>query len=408
MWGEMIKKRTVVFIVLIAILITSAATFFFVTEKKYVTEGKTLVKSDEYTRLKNIEKRFKKVIDMEKRIKKDYYQDVSEIDFDDAILKGLFEGLDDPYSKYLNKEDYKKYMDDISGSYSGIGVYINTKDKAGYIKIKEVMEKSPAMKAKLLAEDIILKVNGDEVFVDKIDEAISKIKGESGTKVRLTIRRGEEEFDVDVTRETIDVPSVKSEIKDSDIGYIKLSAFQQDSASDFNSALEKLLAKNIKSLVIDLRFNPGGSLFEVNKIADRLLGEQVIETIVDRQDKREVISSDEKNKIDIPMVVLVNEYSASASEILTAAIKDTNSGTIIGQKTFGKGIVQTIKAYGDGTYYKITTAHYLTPNGNNIHKKGVDVDIDEKQIKAKGYKISSDNDGVLNYALDFLKGKQCI
>ncbi len=401
----MVKKKSVLFIILLTILITSAITFYFITETNFIMGDRAFITSDDYNRLKGIEKRFKKVIDLENKIKREYYQDVSKIDFDDAILKGLVEGLDDPYSKYMNKKDYKEYIDSINGTYSGIGVYINTKDKAGFIKIKEVMENSPAMKSKLLAGDIILKVNGEEVFIDKIDEAISKIKGESGTKVKLTIRRDEKDFDVDVIRETIDVPSVKSEVKADDIGYIKLNAFQQDSAKEFTEALDKLLKKDIKSLVIDLRFNPGGSLYEVNKIADRILGDQVIETVVDRSNNKEVYSSDETNKIDIPIVVLVNEYSASASEILTAAIKDTNSGTIIGEKTFGKGIVQTIKPMGDGTYYKLTTANYLTPNGNNIHKKGVEVDIDKKEIESKGYKTTTDNDGVLKYAIDFLKGK---
>ncbi len=399
------KKRNVFFIVLLTIIITSVSTYALITKSGLSVSDRVTISSDEYNLLKATEKRFKKVIDLERRIKDEYYLDVSDVDFEDAILKGLVEGLDDPYSEYMNKEDYKKYMDSINGSYSGIGVYINTKDKAGYIKIKEVMENSPAMKSKLLADDIILKVNGEEVFVEEIDDAIAKIKGESGTKVTLTIRRGEKEFDVDVTRETINVPSVKSEIKDTDVGYIKLNAFQQDSAKEFTEALDGLLEKNVKSLIIDLRFNPGGSLYEVNKIADRLLGEQIIETVVDRKENSEVFSSDEANKVSIPIVVLVNEYSASASEILTAAIKDTSSGTIIGEKTFGKGIVQTIKPLGDGTYYKITTANYLTPNGSNIHKKGVEVDIDKKEIESKGYTITNDNDGVLKYAIDFLKNR---
>ncbi len=397
------KKRNVFFIVLITIILTSLLTYTVMTKAAFSSNDRMTITADEYNLLKSTEKKFKKVMDLERRIKDEYYQDVSDVDFEDAILKGLVKGLDDPYSEYMNKEDYKKYMDSVNGSYSGIGVYINTKDKAGYIKIKEVMEASPAMKAKLHADDIILKVNGEEVFVEKIDDAISKIKGKSGTKVTLTIKRGEKEFDVDVTRETINVPSVKSEIKDSDIGYIKINMFQKDSSKEFIEALDNLTKKKIKSLIIDLRFNPGGQLNEVNKIADRLLGEQVIETVVYRNNGSEVFSSDEANKVTIPIVVLVNEYSASASEILTAAIKDTGSGTIIGEKTFGKGIVQTIKPLGDGTYYKITTANYLTPNGTNIHKKGVDVDIDKKAVESKGYKITKDNDGLLKYAVDFLK-----
>ncbi len=401
----MVNRKKVFFIVLLTILITSTATIYFIMETDFFVSDRAFIKNDEFERLKSIETKFQKVIDLENRIKDEYYQDVSNVDFEDALLKGLVEGLDDPYSKYLNKKDYKEYMDSINGSYSGIGVYINTKDKAGFIKIKEVMENSPAMKSKLLPGDIIRKVDGKEVFVDEIDDAISRIKGKSGTKVKLGIIRDGKEFDVTVTRETIDVPSVKSEVMDSDVGYIKINSFQQDCAKEFNEALDKLLKENVKSLVIDLRFNPGGSLYEVNKIADRLLGSQVIETVVDRQDNKEVYSSDEANKITIPMVVLVNEYSASASEILTGAIKDTDSGTIIGEKTFGKGIVQTIRPLGDGSYYKITTAHYLTPNGSNIHKKGIDVDITKKEIEAKGYKMTSDNDGELNYAIKYLKKK---
>ncbi len=399
------KKSKAIVLIILSSLISGLLVFYLVTNMNYIVDDKILVDINEYNKIKGIRDRFQKVLELEDRIKKEYYQDVSKIDFDDAIMKGLFAGLDDPYSSYMNKEDYKKYSEQINGEYSGIGVYINTKEKAGNIVIKEIMENSPAQKYKLKAGDIILKVDGKEVSLDKIDKAISMIKGKAGSKVKLTIKRDDKKFDVVVVRGKVERPSIIKSVKDKNIGYIRITSFQKNTAKDFKLALDTLLKKEIKSLIIDLRFNPGGSLFEVNEIADRLLGAQKIETIVSRTGNEQVYSSDAEHKLDIPMVVLVNEYSASASEILTGAIKDGKKGTIIGQKTFGKGIVQTIKPIGDGTYYKLTTAHYLTPNGNNIHKKGIDVDIDVSKIEKEGYFTKEGNDGVLKYAVDFLKKK---
>lgn len=296
----------------------------------------------------------------------------------EKIFDGLYTGMvalaTDKYSRYISKDDFESYKISTSGNYVGIGckTSINVDDYSIYIV--SLYEDSPASEAGLEPNDKILKVNNMAVNYDNYDQAISNIRGEEGSKVTLTIKRGEKIFDVDVTRKDVDVPTVGGTIIDNSIGYIKIEGFESVTYDQYKAVYDNLRKQNIKSLIIDLRNNPGGLLDIVTKIADDIVPEGVITYTEDKNGKKEYINST-KGEIDIPLVVLVNENSASASELLTAAIKDTQKGTVVGKNTYGKGVVQTTFPFKDGSAVKLTTAKYYTPKGVCIDGVGVAPDI---------------------------------
>ncbi len=310
-------------------------------------------------------------------IERNYYKDTADIDFSSGIYKGIFKSLGDPYSIYMDEEEFRSFNETSEGSYGGIGIQIEP-GKDNLITIVTAFEDTPGERAGLKNGDKIIKVNGQEVYADGMDAAVKMMKGEPDTDVTITILRPDEDiFDVDITRAIIVLKAVKSHIIDkagSDIGYIKINSFDNKVYSEFVKHYEDLKARGIQSLIIDLRNNPGGSLDQCVKIADYILGEQLIVYTEDRAGQRNDYKSDAE-KIDIPYVVLVNDGSASASEILTGAIKDSNSGTIIGTTTFGKGLVQSVIPWAGDAGIKLTTAQYYTPNGTYIHEKGIEPNI---------------------------------
>ena len=321
-------------------------------------------------------KKFDKLVVLDNIIETDYYQ---EVDDDDLVLgaaKGLMSSLQDPYSEYYTKEEFKLLKEQTLGSFVGIGIYMTNNDNDNIV-IESVIKNHPAEKSGLKAGDIILKVDGEKVTASKSTLAASKIKGKAGTYVTLTIQRDKKQFDVKVKREEIIIESVKSEVKEDNIGYITITSFDKNTYKEFKTAVTSLQKKNVDSLIIDLRNNPGGLLDVCVDIADYLLGEGTIVYTKNNQDEKEYYKSD-KNKIDLPIVVLINENSASASEILTAAIVDNKAGIAIGTTSYGKGLVQSFSEFKDGTGYKLTTAQYYTPNGNYINKQGIKPNIEEK------------------------------
>ncbi len=309
--------------------------------------------------------------------------------------------------KYLRDVEKRfKYNSIIKdGKHIGFGFGVNRNDKVGAVRVLFIEADSPAVKANLKVGDIILKVNNEEVFINTYKDTLAKINNEDGLPVKFTIKRGKKIFNVDIKSEEISVPVVESKVIDSEVGYIKISIFSDQSYKAFDKALEDLLKKDVKSLVLDLRFNPGGRGVDARRIADRLLDNQIITTFEYNNDYKDTFYSDGRSKIDIPFVVLVNNYSASASELVASAIKHNRSALIVGEKTYGKGVSQQAFPLGDGSYCKLTTASFLAPDGSSIHGKGVEPDVNIEEIKAKGYKVTNENDGVLEYAVDFLKGK---
>lgn len=324
-------------------------------------------------------------------------------DYDDeqiyeGSLKGMFANLGDPYTAYYTPDEFKKLMESLNGRYSGIGLSVQA-SKEGYIKAVSVFDDSPAKEAGIESGDYITKVNGKAFGPNQLEEAVAEIKGEPGSDVTLTILRTEEgttnskEFDVKVTRADVNVDTIDDdilEVRGKKIGYIHIKAFDDITWKDFSDSYSKLMAQDIDGLILDVRNNPGGALDVVINIADNFLDEGVIVTTKDKKGNVATEKSD-ANASDIPMVVLQNENSASASEILAGAMKDRGRAKVIGTQSFGKGVVQKVFNLEDEAGAKITISEYFTPNGTQINKVGVTPDIkvesdEDLDLSKKDYK----------------------
>lgn len=376
----MSKKKTVVLMVVL-LIVTNIATFVVSNIVQIPMNQKILVPRKEYDQLTETYKKYSKAIALEDFIKSNYLKEVDDKTLMDGQLKGMFESLKDPYSIYMTKEEFDDFMEHTKGVYGGIGVIVTPGDD-NLITVVSPIEDTPGEKAGIKTGDKIIKVDGKEFTADKMDAAVKIMKGKPGTEVTITILRkdknGEAQYiDKKIKREEIRIKSVKSQVLQDKIAYIKITSFDEMTYKDFIKELNSLQKKGIKGIILDLRNNPGGLLDVCAEVADEFLGEGTIVYTETRNGDREYIKSDKK-KIDLPLVVLVNEGSASASEILAGAIKDTKRGTLIGTKTFGKGIVQRIKQIPDGSGFKLTVSEYFTPNGTNIHGIGIKPDIEVK------------------------------
>ncbi len=334
-----------------------------------------------------------------------YLGDINEEDLENSMASGLLDGIGDKYAKYYSKEEFDQLMEEMSGSYGGIGVSIIMNDD-GFIEVYKVFDKSPAAEAGIQVKDLIIEADGERDFED-LDALVKKVRGEQGTTVDLVIKRGDKEIPMTVERRVIDMETVVYRMLDNKIGYIQLTEFDTISVDQFNNALDSLEADGMKSLILDLRDNPGGDYSTVVAMADRVLPEGKITTVVDKQGNNKTETSDEEHKITIPMVVLINGNSASASELFTGAIKDYGIATIVGETSYGKGIVQSIYRLADGSGIKFTTEEYLTPNGNHINGIGVEPDV-TVTIPEKAYEdgvVTEEEDTQLKKAIDILNGE---
>lgn len=330
-------------------------------------------------------------------IDKNFLFDYEEEDLYEGSLKGMFANLGDPYTQYYSKDEFSKLMETLDGRYKGIGVLVQA-SKEGFIKVVQVFDGSPASEAGLKEGDYIIKVEGKEYSADQMEEAVAIMKGEEDTNVKITVRRMKEDgknfedIDMGVARRDVKVDTIDESllgIRDKKIGYIHIKSFDDVTGEDFEDSYKKLKEAGMEGLVLDLRNNPGGSLDVCLDIADKFLDKGVIVTTEDKNGEVITEESDE-DKDDIPMTVLVNENSASASEILSGALKDRDRAKIIGKKTFGKGIVQKLFPLEDGSGAKITISEYHTPSGAKINKVGVEPDI-EVENSEEGLEISKDN-----------------
>lgn len=325
---------------------------------------------------------------IEEVIEQYYYKD-EDIDTD-AMIEGMYAGvvdsLGDPYSVYYTAEEWQALMQETEGIYYGIGAYLSLDPATGLARISGVIADTPAQEAGLRENDIIYQVDGESVQGLELSEIVSRVKGEEGTQVHLTIvREGETDYlEIDVTRRQIESPTVNYEMLDDGIGYIQITEFDDVTTDQFTEALAVIKGSDAKGLILDLRGNPGGSLPVVVDIARMILPEGRIVYTENKYGEKEEYTCDGKHELDIPLVVLVNGNSASASEILAGAIKDYNKGTLIGTTTFGKGIVQRVLPLTDGTALKLTISDYYTPNGNNIHGIGIEPDI-ECELDTQAY-----------------------
>ena len=333
-----------------------------------------------------------------------YGEDVDEDKLQEDIIKGYVDGLGDPYSVYYNEAETQSLMESTSGEFGGIGVVITQNIDTQIITFTTVYENSPGEKAGLKDGDILYKVDGEEVTGQNLDTVVSKIRGEKGTTVEITVYRGDsmEEYTCVVTRDIIEVNTVAYEMKENKIGYIAVSGFETVTYDQFEAALNDLTGQGMEALVIDLRNNPGGNLSTVCDMLDLILPEGTIVSTKDKNGNGSVITSDEERQLNIPLAVLINGNSASASEIFAGAVQDYGIGTLVGTTTYGKGIVQELYQMTDGTCLKITTSEYFTPSGRNIHGIGIDPDI---EVKYEYDEANPEADNQLEAALNCLKEK---
>lgn len=333
-----------------------------------------------------------------------YYLNPEDIDLDkleQGIYAGYVAGLEEDYTTYYTPEEFASVMESTSGKYSGIGAYVSQNMSTGLITIVKPFEGGPAAEAGIQKDDILYAVEGEEVSGEDLNMVVAKLKGEEGTSVQVTIYRASEDkyIDVEVTRAVVDVPTVSYRMLEDQIGYIQISEFGEVTAEQFAAAAEDLEAQGAQSFIFDLRDNGGGLLDSVCDILDTVLPKELLVYTEDKDGNREEEWALDDDRIDVPMAVLVNGNTASASEIFTGALKDYDEAEIIGTTTFGKGIVQSIIPLSDGSAVKLTSAKYYTPSGVCIHGTGIEPD------KVVEYDREAEEDNQLRAAIDYLNGE---
>lgn len=342
-----------------------------------------------------------------------YYLNADKLDNDklsDGIYKGYIDSLDDKYASYYNADEYKALMETSNGQYGGIGAYVSQDTQTGDIVIVNPFEGAPAAKAGIKPGDIIVEIDGTSVAGMDLNDAVTLMKGKEDTEVKVKVYRDKKFVDVTITREIVDVPTVTHQIlKDSNIGYIYVSAFDSVTASQFEEALDDIESKNAAGLIVDVRNNGGGMLDVVIQMLDRMLPDGLVMYTETKNGRdQEFYSTDEKS-YNKPLAVLINGYSASASEVFTGAIQDFGTGTIVGTTSYGKGVVQTIlplRDVNDGSAIKVTTAKYFTPKGRNIDGTGIDPDVSVEYDPDKTVKNGEDSiDNQLQKAIEVVTEK---
>ena len=340
-------------------------------------------------------------IDKMDKLISSYYLNPEDIDLDkleQGIYAGYVAGLEEDYTTYYTPEEFASVMESTSGKYSGIGAYVSQNMSTGLITIVKPFEGGPAAEAGIQKDDILYAVEGEEVSGEDLNMVVAKLKGEEGTAVQVTIYRALEDryIDVEVTRAVVNVPTVTYRMLEDGIGYIQISEFGEVTAEQFAAAAEDLEAQGAQSLIFDLRDNGGGLLDSVCDILDRVLPKELLVYTEDKDGNREEEWALDDDRIDMPMAVLVNGNTASASEIFTGALKDYDEAEIIGTTTFGKGIVQSIIPMADGSAVKLTSAKYYTPSGVCIHGTGIEPD------QVVEYDREAEEDNQLQAAVDYL------
>lgn len=342
---------------------------------------------------------------LEDSINEYYLGEVSKEELEEGLYYGLVEATGDPYSAYFTAEELEDLRESTSGIYYGIGAYIGLDTDTQYCKITSVIPDTPAEESGLKAEDLIVKVDGQDAFGMTTTEIVELIKGEENTDVVLTIfRTGEEDYlEITVTRRRVEAPTVNYEMMDNKVAYIQITQFEEVTTGQFEEKLTQAREEGMKGLIIDLRSNPGGTLSSVVQIARMILPKGLIVYMEDKKGEREEYACDGKRQLEVPLVVLINENSASAAEILAGAVKDYGIGTLVGEKTFGKGIVQKVFGITDGSGVKLTISHYYTPNGNDIHEVGVEPD-EKVELDVESY-VEDGSDNQLERAKEILSGE---
>ena len=313
---------------------------------------------------------------IESYIDKFYLEDVDEDKVEDGIYHGLVSGLGDPYSEYYTKEEYQDMMDEDQGEYRGIGIVVYKDSATGYVVIESVMKDQPAYNAGIETGDILISVDGKDTTQMTLSETVGLIKRGEADTTKLVILRNTQTMEKEVDKTNIVMESVSHEMKEGDIGYISISQFIDNTDEQFIEAVDDLEKQGMKGLVIDLRDNGGGLVASCVNMLSRLIPEdELLVYMEDKNGDKEEYKSNNPKVLDVPIVILANGNSASASEIFTGCLKDYDMAKVVGSKTFGKGIVQSVMPLGDGSALKLTMSEYYTPDGNEIHKKGIEPDV---------------------------------
>ena len=344
----------------------------------------------------------KKIEILKKYLEKDYIGELDEEKMLEAALKGYVAGLGDKYTEYLTNDELEDLMVSVNGNYVGIGIYM-TKNDDGDILVLLPIEGSPAEEADLQTGDIIKKVDGKECNGLELTDVSNMVKGEEGTKVNLEILRDNKTFSIDVERRKVEIKYIESKVLDGNIGYIEMLGFEENCTAKFKEELEKLKKQNINSLIIDLRENGGGLVTEAISMSELFvpMGDVILKTY-DKNNTETVTKSTNPSTEKMKIVVLVNENSASATEIFAAAIQDNEAGTIIGTTTYGKGIMQEVEPLAIGGALKVTIEEFRTPKGNKIHEVGKTPDIEVENEKLT---TEETQDKQLQTAINFLKNQ---
>lgn len=406
------NKRQKIYKVIMLLALTIIITFLLTTILMYkkfdnvystigVTSGTNSTSTSNEKSLTKILREFKTILQSK------YIGDVDEEKMIEGAIKGYVEGLGDPYTEYLTIEEMEELTEETNSKYVGIGVYVANNTEDNTILVVGVMKESPALEAGMQAGDILLKVEGTEYKGEELSKATSVLKGEEGTDVNVTILRDGEELELVVTRRTINVAHVASKMLDNKIGYIQVDAFDDGVAEDFEEQYKELENQGLNGLIIDLRSNGGGVVDEATDIASMFTQKGNAVLITKSKTEEEEITKSNREPIvkNIPVVVLVNEGTASASEILAGALKDNYGAKIIGKQTYGKGVIQTVYKLTDGSGLKITTDEYFTPNHTAINEVGIEPDVEVDLTKdADGkYETSQDKDAQLQKAIKVIK-----
>ena len=385
---------------IVAVLVVSlvgGTRFFLKDSESSSSESKKLLDEDTKDKLSEIEKLLDKY----------YLYDVDEDAMEEGLYAGVLSGLDDPYTVYYSKEEADEYKESMSGTFQGIGVTIVSDKDTGTVKINRVYEDSPAEAAGLKAGDYFVKVAGKSCKDMDVTAVASAVRGDAGTTVDITVSRDGEELDFTIERQSIDAQTVDSYMLDDAIGYIYVMEFDTNTYDAFDAAYKNLQEQGMKGLIIDLRENPGGDVNVCTKMLDDLLPEELFVYTEDKNGTVQNYEGTGDDQIDIPLVLLVNGDSASASEIFTGALQDYGVATVIGTTTYGKGVVQVLLNLDDGSMIKVTTANYYTPKGRNLNGEGITPDIEVELDGSLGFVLGdkpvSDNDAQLQKAIEVLK-----
>ena len=388
----------VILVAFITFLLTTIGMYQYFTKDGF---GKQLVAtSSNNQEIANTLTQYRKIID------KYFLGDIDEEKLKEGAIKGYVEGLGDKYTEYIPKEEMQDYMADTTGNFVGIGIYMVQDTEANKIMVLSPIKGGPAEKAGIQPGDYITAVDGVQYTGEQMTEASNKIKGEEGSKVKLEIQRGTETLNFEITRENVKVNPVEGEVLENNIGYISFSSFDDGTAEEFKAKYEELANKGIKSLIIDLRNNGGGIVDEALEIANYILDkDSVILYEVDKNNNETEEKTTDDPIINMPIVVLTNENTASSSEILAGALKDHGKAKIVGTKTYGKGVIQQLLTLPDGSGLKITSEEYLTPNKTKINGVGIEPDetVELPDSVENILNVERNEDTQLQKAIDLLK-----